>query len=122
MTPLATDRLVAGVLAALGALAGIPLVLAQLDFAGVVDVFSIEHGDVAHGLIVLATIAAAATGTIVAAGLAGAALCLAGSAYARPVLTAVAIAGFATALMLWLPIALTLGAAVHLLGRAEQGL
>lgn len=117
---MSTDRLVAGTLAILGALAGIPLALAQLDFAGVVDAFEIDHGEAPAGVLVLAAIGGTITVVVVALGLAGAALCFVGSPGARPLLIVAAVAGFASALMLWLPAALALGAAVHLLGRAEE--
>ena len=74
-----TDRLTAGILATLGAISGIPLVLAQLDFAGLLNVFRIDHGDVAHGLLIVAAIGGILTGCVLAAALAGAGLCLAGS-------------------------------------------
>lgn len=116
-----TDRLIASVLALLGSLGGIPLALAQLDFAGVVNVFEIDHGDVSAGLLVIAGVGGTLTALVVMIGLIGVGLCLAGSALARPLLLVAAVAGFASALLLWLPTALALGAAVHLLGRAEQG-
>lgn len=109
------DRLLASLLASLGAASGIPLALAQLDFAGVIDVFGIDYGDVRPGLLVLAAIGGALTSCVVAAVLAGVALCLAGAPAARIVFVAAALAGFATALMLWLPAALAILAAAYLL-------
>lgn len=109
------DRLVASLLAALGAASGIPLALAQLDFAGAIDVFGIDHGDVRPGLLVVAAIGGVLTSCVVAAALVGVGLCLAGAPAARTVLVAAAFAGFATALMLWLPVALAILTAAHLL-------
>lgn len=108
-------RLIAALLAVLGAASGVPLALAQLDFAGVIDVFGIDAGDVRPGLLAVAAIGGVLTCCVVAVALVGAALCLSGSAAARTVLVAAAVAGFATALMLWLPAALSILAAAYLL-------
>lgn len=105
---------VAAALATLGGLAAIPLVLAQLDFAGLIDVFGITP-DVPRGVRVLAAVGGCLTLLNVACALLGAALAVTGSRPARPVLFATAVAGFATALMLWLPYAITLAAAASLL-------
>ncbi len=114
------DRLVASLLAALGAASGIPLALAQLDFAGVIDVFGIDHGDVRPGLLVLAATGGALTSCVVAAVVVGVVLSLAGIPAARTVLVAAALAGFASALMLWLPAALAILAAAYLLDVPHQ--
>jgi hypothetical protein len=116
-------RLVAALLAVLGAASGIPLALAQLDFAGVIDVFGVDAGDVRPALLAVAAIGGALTCVVVTVALVGAALCLSGSVAARTVLVAAAVAGFATALMLWLPAALAILAAAYLLDdtqRAEE--
>lgn len=116
-SPAAPSReLAAGALAALGAVTAVPLALAQLDFAGVVDVFSIET-DTPRGLLVLAAVGGCLTLVTIAAALAGAVLALAGSSLARPFLWATAIAGFASSLMLWLPHGVALAAAASLLPR-----
>lgn len=109
------DRVVAALLATLGATSGIPLALAQLDFAGVVDVFGIDHGDARNGLRVIAAIGGILTLCVVAGALVGAALCLVGAGTARVTLVAAALAGFATALLLWLPAALAILTAAYLL-------
>ena len=113
------DRLLASILATFGAVSAIPLALAQLDFAGVVNIFRIDHGDVANGLLVLAAVGGALTCCVIAAALLGAALCLTGSDAARPILLTVAVAGFATALPLWLPSAIAIGAAAFVLNRTH---
>lgn len=101
---------VAVALALLAFLAGIPLVLAQLDFAGVLDVFAIET-DSPHAVLVLAAVGGSLTLADLLVALAAALLALNGSPLARPLLLAAAVAGFATALMLWLPCAVVLVAA-----------
>ncbi len=58
-------RLLAGIVAALGAATAIPLPLAQLDFAGVIDVFGIDHGDTPAGLLVLAGVGGVLTAGVV---------------------------------------------------------
>jgi len=112
---MSSDRLPAAALAVCGALSGIPLALAQLDFAGIVNVFAIDTGDVAHGLLVLAAIGGSLTCLVISAALAGAALCLTEPRTARTVLLSCALAGFLTSFLLWLPSALALAAAAHLL-------
>lgn len=109
------DRLPAAALAACGALSGIPLALAQLDFAGIVNVFGIDTGDVAHGLLVLAAIGGVLTCVVILASVAGAALCLTDPRAARSVLLSCALGGFLTSFLLWLPPALAIAAAAHLL-------
>ena len=42
---LRANRLATAALAALGAASAIPIPLAQLDFAGLLNVFHIDHGD-----------------------------------------------------------------------------
>src|SRR6266542_1095386 len=111
-------RFVAAALAALGAASGLPLALAQLDYAGVVDPFGIDSGDRAHAVVVLAGVGGVLTLGVIATAFVGAAFCLADSSAARPLLVAAAVAGFATALMFWLPAAITIGAAAVLAGRA----
>lgn len=111
---LPTTNWLATALAAAGAVSGIPLVLAQLDFAGVVDVFGITTGAPA-GLLVVAGVGGVLTLGVIALALGGAALAAAGRPAARFVLAAAAVAGFATALLPWLPSAVALGAAAWLL-------
>lgn len=104
---------VAAALGVLGASSSLPLALAQLDLAGVVDVFGITT-DAPHGLLVLAGVAGALTLGVVALGLAGAALAAARRPGARLALATAAVTGFATALALWLPAAAAFGAAAWL--------
>lgn len=117
---MATERLIASLLAAFGAASGIPLALAQLDFAGVIGVFGVDSGDARPGLRVVAAIGGALTLCVVAAVLAGIALCLVGAPSARIVLVAAALAGFASALLLWLPAALAILAAAYVLDSPGQ--
>lgn len=104
---------IAAALAALGATAGIPLAIAQLDFAGIVDVFRID-ADLPHAVTVLAGIGGFTTLCVVAATLAGAVLAALRSPAARPWLLACALAGFVTALMPWAPSALAIAGAACL--------
>src|SRR5438093_12207479 len=51
---LSAARLAAAALATLGAASAIPIPLAQLDFAGLVNVFHIDNGDSPRALLVIA--------------------------------------------------------------------
>jgi NCAIR mutase (PurE)-related protein len=84
------QRILASALGALGAVSAVPLALAQLDFAGVVNAFDIHAGDAPHAVLVFA-------------GVSGALTCL------------VAIAGLVRATILWIPTGLAIGAAAVLL-------
>jgi hypothetical protein len=109
-----TTRVAAAALAVIGAASGLPLALAQLDYAGVIGAFGIDAGDTARAVVVLAGVGGVLTLVVVLAALAGAVLCVAGAPAAHPLLIAAAIAGFATALLFWLPSAITIGAAAVL--------
>ena len=115
-----SNRFIAALLAAFAALSGIPLALAQLDFAGVVNVFRIDAGDVVPGLLLMAGVGGVLTCAVIAIALIGAVLCLVGSPAARPILLAAAIAGFGTALLPWLPNAVALGIAWYLLDESRE--
>jgi hypothetical protein len=111
-----TRRVLAAALATLGAGSAIPIPLAQLDFAGVWNVFAIESGDSPHALRVVAAVGGVLTIVVLALAFAGAALALAGAPAARTVLIAAAVAGLATAMPLWLPAGAAIGAAAVVLG------
>ncbi len=113
-------RLAAAALAALGAASGLPLALAQLDYAGIINLFGVDPGDTPHAVVVLAGIGGVLTLCVIAIALLGAGLCIAGSNTARPLLIAAAIAGFATALMFWLPAGIAIGAGAVLAGPSER--
>jgi hypothetical protein len=104
----------AAAIAAVAAAAAIPIPLAQLDFAGLIDVFDIDAGDTPRGVLLLAAVGGVTTAGVIAVALAGAALALAAAPAGRIVLAAAAVAGFVTALPLWLPIGVLLGAAAVL--------
>jgi hypothetical protein len=104
----------AAALGVLGASSSLPLALAQLDLAGIVDVFGIAT-DAPKGVLVIAGVGGALTLAVVALGLVGAALAAARRPGARLVLAAAAVGGFVTALALWLPAAAAFGAAAWLL-------
>src|SRR5262245_25910613 len=105
-------HLLAAALAALGAATAIPLPLAQLDFAGVVDVVGIDHGDTPDALLVAASVGGVLTAGVVLLALAGAVLAAVGAPAARGVLLTAALAGLVTATPLWLvPSGLLLGVA-----------
>jgi hypothetical protein len=114
------NRLAAAALAALGVASAIPIPLAQLDFAGLIDVFDIDSGDSPHALHVIAGVGGALTIGVLALGLVGAALAAAGSSAARAVLVTAALAGLVTAMPLWLPAGIVIGAAAVLVGRAAE--
>jgi hypothetical protein len=110
------NRLAAAVLAGLGAASAIPIPLAQLDFAGIMNVFNIDAGDTPHAVQIIAGVGGFLTLGVLALAFAGAALAGTGSAAARPILIAAALAGLATAMPLWIPAGVVIGAAAVLLG------
>jgi hypothetical protein len=113
-------RLAAAALAALGAAAAIPVALAQLDFAGVVDALDVDAGDTPEALVVLAGVSGVVTLGVVCLALAGAALVLADAAGATTVLGVAAVAGFVSATIFWIPPGVCLGAAVAMLDRTKR--
>ena len=104
-------RLAAAALAGVGAASAIPIPLAQLDFAGVMNVFNIHAGDSPHALRVMAGVGGFLTIGVLALAFAGAALAVTGSTAARAVLIAAALAGLITAMPLWVPAGIVIGAA-----------
>jgi hypothetical protein len=118
--PLTTNRIAAAVLAALGAVSAVPIPLAQLDFAGLINAFNIDRGDSPPALLVIAGVGGILTITVLAFAFVGAALALTGSPAARNVLIAAALAGFVTAMPLWIPAGVVIGAAAVLLGRSND--
>lgn len=109
-----SQRLVAAALAALAVVSAVPIPLAGLDFAGIVDVFHIDGGDVSRGVVTVVTGAAVLTIGILLLACAGIVLAATGSRAARPVLLIAAAAGIVTAMAAWLPAGLLLGVAAHL--------
>jgi len=108
------NRIAAAALAALGAAVAIPIPLAQLDFAGVINVFNIESGGSPRALVVIAAAGGVLTFVVLATALAGAVLAATGARPARAVLLTAAVAGFVTALPIWLPAGVVIGAAALL--------
>jgi hypothetical protein len=117
---LTDTRLAAAALATLGAVSAIPIPLAQFDFAGLVNVFDIDSGDSTRALRIIAGIGGTLTLGVLALAFAGAALALTGSSAARPVLIAAALAGLVTAMPLWLPAGVVIGAAAVMLGQPDN--
>jgi hypothetical protein len=113
---MSTNRIAAAALGTLGAASAIPIPLAQLDFAGLLDVFGIQHGDSPRALLVLAGVGGVLTFAVLALAFAGSFLALAGAPSARAVLIAAALAGLATAMPLWIPSGVLIGAAALVLG------
>jgi hypothetical protein len=112
-------RLAAAALAALGAASAIPIPLAQLDFAGLINVFHIDNGDSPRALLVIAGVGGALTIGVLVLAFAGAFLAATGAASARTVLIAAALGGLVTAMPLWIPAGVVIGAAAFLLGRPK---
>lgn len=108
------NRIAAAALAALGAAVAIPIPLAQLDFAGVINVFNIGSGGSPRALVVIAAAGGVLTFVVLATALAGAVLAATGARPARAVLLTAAVAGFVTALPIWLPAGVVIGAAALL--------
>ncbi|WP_405064382.1 hypothetical protein OG474_22760 [Kribbella sp. NBC_01505] len=112
-----SQRLVAAALAALGVASAIPIPLAGLDFAGVINIFGIDAGDVPTGLLTLVTAGSVLTiGVLILAAVATV-LAATGSSAARPLLIVTAAAGIVTAPAAWLPTGVLLGTAAYLVGQ-----
>jgi hypothetical protein len=111
-----STRIAAAALATVGTASAIPIPLAQLDFAGVVNVFGIQHGDSPRALLVIAGVGGVLTFAVLALAFVGSCLALAGAPSARAVLIAAALAGLATAMPLWIPSGIVIGAAAVVLG------
>lgn len=110
------NRLAAAALATFGAASAIPIPLAQLDFARVWNVFGIDAGDSPRALLVIAGVAGVLTIAVLALAGAGAALAALGHPAARGVLVAAALAGLVTAMPLWIPSGILIGAAALVVG------
>jgi ABC-type siderophore export system fused ATPase/permease subunit len=110
------NRLAAAALATLGAASAIPIPLAQLDFAGLINVFQIDNGDSPQALLVIAGVGGVLTFGVLALAFAGAFLAATGARSARVTLIAAALAGLVTALPLWIPAGVLIGAAAAVLG------
>ena len=118
---MSSNRFAAAALAALGAASAIPIPLAQLDFAGVINVFNIDAGDAPHAPPRdgwhrrMAHVRRARTRPRRRRL----------DARRRPgradVLIAAALAGLVTAMPLWLPAGFVLGAAAVLIGDPDTG-
>jgi len=119
MSPDSTP-IAAAALAALGAASAIPIPLAQLDFAGLVDVFDISSADSPAALRVIAGIGGVLTIGVLCLAFAGVALTLTGAPAARGVLIAAAIGGLATAMPFWIPAGVVIGAAAVLLNEPDR--
>ena len=118
--PLTTNRIAAAALAALGAASAIPIPLAQLDFAGLFNAFNIDSGDSPRALLVIAGVGGILTIAVVALAFAGAALALTGAPSARSILIAASLGGLVTAMPLWIPAGVVIGAAALILGQAAD--
>jgi hypothetical protein len=115
------NRVLAAALACLGAASAVPIPLAQLDFAGLIDVFNINSGDSPDALLVIAAIGGVLTVAVIGAAFLGAGLALSGSRAARPVLLGAALCGLATAFPFWLPAGVIIGAGGLMADRADLG-
>jgi hypothetical protein len=114
------NRLAAAALAALGAANAIPIPLAQLDFAGFWNVFNIDSDDSPRALHIIMGVGGVLTIAVLALAFVGAALAALGNSAARAVLIAAALAGLVTAMPLWIPAGVLIGAAAVLLGHANE--
>jgi hypothetical protein len=114
------NRLAAAALAALGAASAIPIPLAQLDFAGIMNVFNIDAGDSPRALHIIAGVGGILTIAVLALAFAGAVLAATGHPSARAVLVTAALAGLITAMPLWIPAGAVIGAAAFLLAQPHS--
>ena len=117
--PLTANRIAASALAAIGAASAIPIPLAQLDFAGLFNAFNIDSGDSPPALHVIAGAAGILTIAVIALAFAGAVLTFTGAPSARNILVGAALAGLATAMPLWIPAGVLIGAAALILGHSH---
>jgi hypothetical protein len=106
----------AAAVATLAIAAAIPIPLAQLDFAGLINAFDVHAGDAPDALRTLAAIGGVLTIAVLGIALWGVVLVLGGSPHARSVLAAAALGGLLTAPPFWLPTGILLGAAAVMLG------
>src|SRR5947207_10050917 len=104
------NRIAAGALATIGAASAIPIPLAQLDFAGFFNAFNIDSGDSPPALLAIVAVGGILTLAVVALAFAGAVLSFTGARSARTVLIAAALAGLVTAMPLWIPAGVVIGA------------
>ena len=111
------QSLAAGGLAALGTASAIPIPIAQLDFAGIINTFNIDNGDTPHAVLVIVGVAGILTIGVIGLALAGVVLTLTGSTSAQPVLVTAAVAGLFTAMPGWVPVGILLGAAALVTSR-----
>jgi uncharacterized membrane protein len=118
--PLTTNRIAAAGLAAFGAASAIPIPLAQLDFAGLFNAFNINSGDSPRALLVIAGVGGILTIAVVVLAFVGACLAFTRARAARNVLIAAALAGLVTAMPLWIPAGVVIGAAAVLLGQPSN--
>jgi hypothetical protein len=114
------NRLAAVALAALAAAGAVPIALAQLDFAGVLNAFNIDSGDSPAGLRMLAGVSGVGTVAVIMLALAGVGLILAEASAGRKALAVAAVAGFVTATIFWIPAGIMIGAAAGLLDREAE--
>jgi hypothetical protein len=114
------NRLAVAALAALGAASAVPIPLAQLDFAGIINVFNIDSGDSPRALHIIAGVGGVLTVAVLALAFVGAALAATGHPAARAVLIAAALAGLVTAMPLWIPAGVVIGAAAVVLGQPQS--
>jgi hypothetical protein len=115
------NRIAAAALATFGAASAIPIPLAQLDFAGLINAFDVDNGDSPPALLVMAGVGGFLTIAVLGLAFAGAGLALAGAPIARALLITAALAGLVTAMPLWIPAGVVIGAAAILLARPSQG-
>jgi hypothetical protein len=115
-----TSRIAAAALAAFGAASAMPLGLAQLDFAGIVNFVGIDEGDTPSGVLVLAGVGGFLTIGFTLLAFIGAALALSGSRWAPELLAVAAIGGLVSALIFWIPAAIAIGAAAVICHRAAD--
>jgi hypothetical protein len=118
---LTISRIAASALAALGAASAIPIPLAQLEFAGVFNVFNIDSGESPRALLVIAGAGGILTIAVIAIAFVGAVLVLTGAPSARKFLLAGALAGMVTAMPLWIPAGVVIGAAALIVGPSSDG-
>jgi hypothetical protein len=78
-------------------------------------VFNIDHGEAPDALLVIAAVGGMLTFAVLALALAGSFLAATGARFARTLLIAAALAGLVTAMPLWIPAGVPIGAAALLL-------
>ncbi len=116
-----TQRLAVSALGIGGATLGIPIGLAQLDFAGILNFANVDSGDSPTALLVIAGVSGFGTLALALVGLVAGALAVTDLVWARRLLLVAALGGIVSATIFWLAPGVALGAAAVLARERADG-